>query len=599
MVQVIKTTFQLRRGLLEAWEKNNPILAKGEPSFVIDKNALKIGDGVTPWKELEYIGLNQAGDDYVLTDADKAEIAGIAAGMVEVPEVNIVPSDWNAPEGEPGHILNRTHWTEDDRVELLPECNPIYDEGEGTFFIRGAIPFVVGEEITVNWNGTPYKCLTYAFVPNEETGEFVAFGNSEALTNVFGLAVEANDAPFIFLSNALQSVTMVLPLDDSTEVTVSILGNGETVHKLDNKYLDLDWIPVLRYKKGEKVVSERSGNIYGLGFTWLGQEVPYDLTPGNHYYVVWNGDAYHVRLIPGDGEFIFGKFITEAFTISYMYDESEADSLRYGFRCIPLDGSTKVTLSIYESVVIPNTMPEEFLPDNIGGINITGASIGQIARISAVDAEGKPTEWEPIDLPDSGGNVDQGGLSTEATNLLIELLEAATYNTDVSGKIASLREAFASGGSGGGGAVEPDDPTGELLKFDLIEGNVTVGSTYVKYWANIDGSQTKRMEMNPALVRHNSDYQYTAKLTPNADYYMHPHWLTFDNTEDFMVDGTKNVVWAGTPAVIGEQQIYGGEFVIPVCDVFFIHLTRKDKANLTDDDKNWLRNNFTVERVKV
>jgi hypothetical protein len=51
-------------------------------------------------------------------------------------------------------------------------------------------------------------------------------------------------------------------------------------------------------------------------------------------------------------------------------------------------------------------MPEEFLPDNIGGINITGASIGQIARISAVDAEGKPTEWEPIDLPDSGGNVD-------------------------------------------------------------------------------------------------------------------------------------------------------------------------------------------------
>lgn len=59
MAQVFKTTFQLRRGLLEVWEKNNPILAKGEPSFVLDKNLLKIGDGVTPWKELEYIGLNQ------------------------------------------------------------------------------------------------------------------------------------------------------------------------------------------------------------------------------------------------------------------------------------------------------------------------------------------------------------------------------------------------------------------------------------------------------------------------------------------------------------------------------------------------------------
>lgn len=59
MAQVIKATFQLRRGLLEAWERNNPILARGEPGFVLDKNALKIGDGVTPWKELDCIGLNQ------------------------------------------------------------------------------------------------------------------------------------------------------------------------------------------------------------------------------------------------------------------------------------------------------------------------------------------------------------------------------------------------------------------------------------------------------------------------------------------------------------------------------------------------------------
>lgn len=59
MAEIIKTTFQLRRGNLEVWERNNPILAKGEPSFVVDKNALKIGDGVTPWKELEYIGINQ------------------------------------------------------------------------------------------------------------------------------------------------------------------------------------------------------------------------------------------------------------------------------------------------------------------------------------------------------------------------------------------------------------------------------------------------------------------------------------------------------------------------------------------------------------
>ena len=55
MAQIIKTTFQLRRGLEAVWQKNNPILALGEPGFSIDKNRLKIGDGVTSWKELLFI----------------------------------------------------------------------------------------------------------------------------------------------------------------------------------------------------------------------------------------------------------------------------------------------------------------------------------------------------------------------------------------------------------------------------------------------------------------------------------------------------------------------------------------------------------------
>lgn len=36
MDTVYKTTFQLRRGNLAEWEAKNPILAIGEPSFVID-----------------------------------------------------------------------------------------------------------------------------------------------------------------------------------------------------------------------------------------------------------------------------------------------------------------------------------------------------------------------------------------------------------------------------------------------------------------------------------------------------------------------------------------------------------------------------------
>ena len=56
MAEIIRTTFQLRRGYEAVWKKNNPVLACGEPGFVIDKNALKIGDGTTAWNDLEYIG---------------------------------------------------------------------------------------------------------------------------------------------------------------------------------------------------------------------------------------------------------------------------------------------------------------------------------------------------------------------------------------------------------------------------------------------------------------------------------------------------------------------------------------------------------------
>lgn len=55
MAKVLLTKFQLHRGYESAWEKNNPILASGEPGFVIDKNYIKIGDGIKTWKELDRI----------------------------------------------------------------------------------------------------------------------------------------------------------------------------------------------------------------------------------------------------------------------------------------------------------------------------------------------------------------------------------------------------------------------------------------------------------------------------------------------------------------------------------------------------------------
>lgn len=43
------------------------------------------------------------------------------------------------------------------------------------------------------------------------------------------------------------------------------------------------------------------------------------------------------------------------------------------------------------------------IPSGVG-MDITGATVGQIAKITAVDASGVPTAWSPVDMP-SGGSV--------------------------------------------------------------------------------------------------------------------------------------------------------------------------------------------------
>ena len=51
-------------------------------------------------------------------------------------------------------------------------------------------------------------------------------------------------------------------------------------------------------------------------------------------------------------------------------------------------------------------------PSRGAGIDITGATIGQIAKITAVDDTGKPTSWSPVDMPTGGGS---GSVAVDST----------------------------------------------------------------------------------------------------------------------------------------------------------------------------------------
>lgn len=142
-------------------------------------------------------------------------------------------SDWNANEGEPGHILNRTHWVEEGSiVEILPETNLTFEDGQAIAIPVGEM--VVGETYTIEYNGTEYECTTLL-------GEGYMFGN-------FGLmGMEDTGEPFLGIYAPAGMLTetaivMFLTVDGATEATVSIYQKQRKYNKLDAKYLP-DGVP--------------------------------------------------------------------------------------------------------------------------------------------------------------------------------------------------------------------------------------------------------------------------------------------------------------------------------------------------------------------
>lgn len=83
------------------------------------------------------------------------------------------------------------------------------------------------------------------------------------------------------------------------------------------------------------------------------------------------------------------------------------------------------------------------LPSSDGGINITGATVGQTVRISEVDENGTPTVWEPVDLPTGGASPTEEWVKIADYTWTDEDAAATTvpalvYTTDVDGNDLSI-----------------------------------------------------------------------------------------------------------------------------------------------------------------
>lgn len=250
--------------VIDLWNGSllNPALTYHAENFYVDKQHLTLVgyQRISPQIEAWMRNLTMPG-----------VVSGGGSGSAEA-----VPADWNAAEGEPGHVLNRTHWSEyDERVLMAETAVEFTEENEYFHIIEGNL--TVGFRYRVKWNNVEYVCVC------KHGGEDIpAYIGEEALIGGSGHTGE----PF-FAAN-MDGMIILTPASDDTHATVDIVEIAETVHTLPKKYLPAESYIVrdITESGGSFVVNESYDNfaeiLYNGGRVWV--------------EVVWDGN-YATRVL--------------------------------------------------------------------------------------------------------------------------------------------------------------------------------------------------------------------------------------------------------------------------------------------------------------
>lgn len=161
-------------------------------------------------------------------------------------------------------VYNSTEWTEWKQVYPVqgggvtswndlpdkPDSLPYVEKGygvvlpettveipEGSAGLPGILNVSSGKPYEVNWNGTIYNCVAQS--TNIEGMDAIALGNVGALTGV-----SSTDEPFVLVCFDVllegQFGTMVIAFDGVTTVTLSISGEMDIIHPIDERCLPME-----------------------------------------------------------------------------------------------------------------------------------------------------------------------------------------------------------------------------------------------------------------------------------------------------------------------------------------------------------------------
>lgn len=163
------------------------------------------------------------------------------------------------------------------------------------------------------------------------------------------------------------------------------------------------------------------------------------------------------------------------------------------------------------------------------GMNVTGAKVGQIAKITAVDAAGKPTGWEAVDMPSGGAMEKPWRILRDImiTETVSEQSPNVTYFTTTDGKKIRAIE-FSTDEDGAAFSVS------EIVLLMILESDENSNITIFKdeYRENIDIASFR------ALLTANAKRTIYIHLYNLFDQYTMAEFLNYKQYQNGGLDGT-------------------------------------------------------------
>ncbi len=324
-----------------------------------------------------------AGCKYIDIYKASGEIRGrVRTDTVTVP----VPDFSENDETSPNFIAGRTHWF--DYTPLMPETVLQYNEDISGYMISEPVDVSAYSHCTVAYNGVDYVCPVFFMSMGDTSG--YALGN-------YGLITGTGDSgePFVIglytaeLAEETGMYGMVMSTEGLTSDITLAIGGGKGIVKLDNKFLDLDWIPAEYVVDGDELLGPVTASDNGM----IPRLTSSELAGQNEVVVYCDSKRYIQRIYQGslagmeEGTAIIGN-------IGLLSGDAGNSEENFVFIVLPQGTMTGFTdngthtISVYKKGIATSKMPEKFMPESVDGIVLRSSTAGstKLFRLTVNDS---------------------------------------------------------------------------------------------------------------------------------------------------------------------------------------------------------------------